>query len=317
MVDAEVARRAAEIRARSLRIADQAETIARGQVEREIARERAFLADAARGGTMALLRKLEKQWTPPWELLFAAKRFAALFARQSKGGAVDGTRTNRKTTLRDGDLLEFPPGRWPLDVNWLERLKPFPKDLVVEGRGMDETLLVLSHELRIRGEVASLTFRDLTLHCNDHYLESMSPNPYTLRLQRCRVIGFDMGAGGSDMLSGSVGALYATDCRIEAGFGRIPGSGNLFDVRGAFLARLERCTIVGPFQSVFYGWSGAAQLFFACRFERMRPSIRGHLEHPPGMVRFQDCSFDYLPDTASAHPPRRSFTELNPAWGTR
>ena len=315
LVEAEIARRAARIREQSLRAADHAEQTARREVEREIARERAFLEDAARGGTMALLRKLKSDWTPPWEMLSSPERFAALVERKTKGGAVDGTRVDRKTVLNDGDVLQFPRGRSTLDANWLQRMNPFPKDLVIEGYGMNDTLLVLSDELRVRGEVHSLTMRNLTVHCNDNSLERLRDGPYALHLDRCRVIGFDNGAGGSKMLGGSVGAFYATDCRIEAGFGRNPGSGNLFDVRGALVARLERCTIVGPFRSVYRKSNRAAQIFVDCRFERMSPRIRTHLEKASPAVRFLDCTFEYLPEKAGKRPKRRPVTEINPAWG--
>ena len=47
-----------------------------------------------------------------------------------------------------------------------------------------------------------------------------------------------------------MGALYATGCRFEAGYGRVPGSGTLFRVNQALLVRLEDCTSRGPFASL-------------------------------------------------------------------
>lgn len=89
-----------------------AETAARRQVEQELARERAFLEDAERGGTMALLRRLEKEWVPPFELLSSRERYGALFERQTRGGTVDGRVFDGETQLADGDTIQFPPGRF-------------------------------------------------------------------------------------------------------------------------------------------------------------------------------------------------------------
>ncbi len=313
--EGEVAKRAEAIRAQARVMEASAESTARRQVEAELTAERALLEDAERGGTMALLRRFEKDWTPPYELLGDAERYGALFERQTEGGTVDGRTFDARVELDDGDTIQYPPGRFELGTGALERHAPFPKDLSIAGYGMDETVLVLSDDLRVRSEVHSLTFRDLTLHCNDNSLERLRSQPYTLRLDKVRVIGFDNGAGGSKMLGGSVGAFYATDCRFEAGFGGSPGSGNLFDVRGALLARLENCDVVGPFRSVYYQWSGAAQLFVNCRFTRMRPSMRQHLEAPKGMARFEDCAFEYLPEEAATpRPKQRPLTDINPAW---
>ncbi|MHC5009781.1 MAG: hypothetical protein ACYTG6_02395 [Planctomycetota bacterium] len=316
-IDAEVARRAAAIREAARRSAESAEATARARVLAELERERAALADAARGGTLAMLRALEENWTPPFELLGDAERYGALFERKSHGAQIDGRVLDRETRVLDGDTITFPPGRHVLDAGLFQQWSPFPKDLLIVGYGMDETLLVLTDELRIRDDVHSLTFRDLTIHTGDNYLESMRTNPYTLRLDSVRVIGFDMGAGGSDMLSGSVGAFYATDCRIEAGYGRSPGSGNLFDVRGTLLARLEDCVIRGPFRSVYYQWGGAAQVFDHCEFVDMDSGIhmRRHLENPGAMVRFVDCTFEFLPEDAPRRRERRPVTDINPAWG--
>lgn len=154
-------------------------------------------------------------------------------------------------------------------------------------------------------------------NCNDNYLESIRTGSYTLRLERCRVIGFDMGAGGSDMLSGSVGAFFASDCRIEAGYGRSPGSGNLFDVRGALLVHLVNCELVGPFQSVYYQWNGAAHVFERCRFSKMKRSGRERLRHAQKLVQFKDCTFDEMTPAQELASRKRtvlSVADINPAW---
>jgi len=110
----------------------------------------------------------------------------------------------------------------------------------------------LLDELSTNSEVRSLTFRDLTVDCSDNYLTDLrSGNPATIRFENVRVVGFDMGAGGSVMLAARRAAFFASGCRFEAGYGRSPGSGNLFRVRSGLLARIEDSVFVGPFRSVF------------------------------------------------------------------
>ena len=312
--EARVAALAEHLRRQGQATIDHAEVSARAQVEREITKELAAREDLERGGTMAFLRGLEDKWVAPFELLGSAEDYGALFERKAKGGRADGPTLTREMALGDGDTITFPPGKHALDVRVLSSRKPFPKDIAIEGYGMDETLLVLSDELRMRGDIHSLTFRDLTIHCGDNYLESMRDGPYTLRIIDCRIIGFDMGAGGSCMLSGRVGAFYASGSRIEAGYGRAPGLGHLFDVRGALLARLEDCVIVGPFRSIYYQWSGAAHVFDGCRFENLPASMERRLESPGSMVSFRDCTFSYLPEGARSPRDPKPVTDINPTW---
>ncbi len=318
----ELARRTAAVRAQARDMEANAERIARAQMEKERQqreadreRERTLMADAARGGTMAMMRTLHDQWVPPWELLSSPERFGEHFARKSQGYVVDGPGFAATSALSDGDTIRYPPGMFEVSNTWFESRHPFPKDLLVDGAGMDETVLVLLSELRMRDEVQSLTFRNLTLDCNDNYLEAMRQGPYTLRLDRCRVIGFDMGAGGSVMLSGSVGAFYATDCRFEACYGKAPGFGNLFDVRGMLLARMERCVVVGPFRSVFGNDSRNAQIWVDCRFERMVPRLAPSFDVPPSGVRLVDCTESFLSgEEAAEGPAQRPLTDINATW---
>ena len=186
----------------------------------------------------------------PSPLLDDLAKFARLFARKHQGPTVEVPSTVEG--LAPGTTCRYPAGSYDLNVD--ARGREFPSDLLIVGAGMNATLLRLN-EISSRGPIRSLTFRDLTLHANNNYLTDVRGNePITLRLERCRVIGFDMGAGGSVMFSASVGAFYASNCRIEAGFSRTTaGFGNLFRCRPLLLARLERCTLVGPFRSILDG----------------------------------------------------------------
>ena len=313
-LEARVQELAESYRKRGRKTIESAETAARLKVERDLAAERAQREDLERGGAMTWLRSMQKDWNPPWELLSEPQKFGALFVRKAEGQTLDGRSITSDSRLADGDRIVYPVGKHTLDVSSLSRQSPFPKDILIEGGGMDRTLLRFNNEMRFRGDIHSLTFRDLTIHCGDNYLEAMRNGPYTLRIERCRIIGFDMGAGGSDMLSGSVGAFYASDSRIEAGFGRAPGFGNLFDVRGALVARLENCDIEGPFRSIYDRSSGAAQVFDHCRFTNLTRSNRSQIERKSDGVRFVECTFGYQPEGAESTPKGRNLSELNPDW---
>jgi hypothetical protein len=307
-----VRERAAAMRRRLVDAAAVAESTAAYQMAEEIRKERAERADRMRGGTMAFLKGLERSWAPQVELVRSPERFGALFARQTDAGVVDGATLSYASRPPDGTTIRFAAGQFALDVRAMNSWRPFPKDLAVQGAGMDATLLVTNSDLDVRESVVSLTFRDLTIHTNDEYLDRLRNAPYTIRMDRCRVIGFDMGAGQSSMLGGSIGAFYARDCRFEAGFGRSLGSGVLFDVRGALLARLENCDIVGPLRSAFIPKGCATQVFTNCRFTNIGPR---DAERVDGAAEFTGCTFQVLTaDNEKAARTRRSVAEFNPAW---
>lgn len=113
------------------------------------------------------------------------------------------------------------------------------------------------------------------------------------------------------MLAARSAAFYASNCRFEAGFGRSPGSGNLFRVRQGLLVRIEDSTFVGPFRSVYDRDSAATYVFERCRFERQQVP----LDQPPAGVRFIDCTSTPPP----AEQPRKTkpLTDINPDWGRR
>jgi len=297
--------RAARHREGLLRAAEQAEVTVARALAREIKEERAFLEDQARGGTMEMLRALRKSRVRPFALLEDPERFGAHFTRQTSGPSIVGTTWNSKDPLPDGATLSFPAGAHVFRSSALDHVDRFPKDLLICGAGMDATLVRLD-EIGTRSEIHSLTFRDLTIDCGNDYLTDLRRDePVTLRLERCRVVRFDMGAGGSVMLAARVAAFYATDCRFEAGYGRSPGSGNLFRT-GSGLVRLEHCVIRGPFRSVYD--RAASYVFDRCEF-RGTPD---YAKSPPDHVRFVECWFG---PAAKAERKPRPLSDLNPGWG--
>lgn len=303
-----------EVKAKQARFAAIRGISERVQEEERRATEARRVEDVSRGGTMALLAGLKRDWQPPWDLVSSTERYGKLFERTARGPSLDGASADLWDRPADGSVLQYPAGRFEFATSQMGNWREFPADLVVQGQGMDATLLVLYSSLELKAEVRSLTFRDVTIHANNHHLVQSRAEAMTLRMERCRIVGFDMGAGGSSMLAGSVAALHATDCRIEAGYGGAPGSGNLFDVRGAFLARLERCVVRGPLSSVYYQWTGAAQLFRECQFLDLQESLRSHVENPGGMARFEDCTFAFLEGDYVKPKESKDPVEINPAW---
>ncbi len=275
------------------------------------AEEAAAREDAARGGIMGLLDSLEENPVHRHDLLDDIETFASYFERKSAGPGIDGATWTSKQGLPDGSALMYPPGVHEWRSQSLDREK-FPRDLLIRGAGMDVTLVRLD-EVHTRDTVHSLTFRDLTLDCGNKYLTDLRRSSITLRLERCRVIRFDMGAGASVMLSAPSAAFYATDCIFEAGFGRSPDSGSLFRVRNSLLARLDHCRIVGPFDSVYDADDSATYLFQNCSFENQAPRQRRDLESPPYGVRFVNCSFSFSQDDAWDEKPKL-LSELNEDW---
>ncbi len=299
VLDASVAQQSdANARADGLRVAatrahgNAAASAARAIAE-EIRKERAFLADQALGGTMELLRSLDSAKTHPFTLVEDPVAFAAHFERHVEGPDIDGSSFDGRTVPEPGSVLRFPPGFHSLNVSDWGRSGAFPADIVIEGAGRDRTIVAFN-EFNASREVRSLTFRDLTVDAADDYLtDHRGSDPTTIRFERCRVIGFDMGAGGSVMLACRTAALFATDTRFEGGYGRSPGSGNLFRVRSGLLARLESCVFVGPLRSVFDSGSEATYVFDDCRFE----NVKVPLDRPPAGVRFVGCESVEVPVT--------------------
>ena len=313
------ARIAAErIRAAALETARRAEATAAGQVKQDMERERLVLEDAARGGTMALLRGLQKGGAHLAELVADSSKFAGLFRRQVQGPSLSDANWRPREPFEDGTTVVLSEGAHDWDAAGYQHRPSFPKDVLLRGAGMDKTLLRIN-EIESRQEIHGLAFEDLTLDCSNHYFSDLrSDNPVTIRMARVRVVGFDMAAGGSVMLAANTAAFLAEECRFEAGYGRVgPGSGNLFRVRNGLLVRMDRCLVRGPFSSVYDAGGAATYRFEGCAFTECVPGQRSGFEKPPEGVAFVDCTFDYAASDDAARWDRtkpRSLSDFNPAW---
>jgi hypothetical protein len=311
------AARVADAEARATRLRAEAESLlatadrrAAEQVADEIARERRAMEDAARGGTMSLLLRLHADKVRAVDLVASPRDFGALFGRTTTGPVVDGPTWTKASGLRDGSVVRFPAGFHEWKQFEFRHDKSFPADVVIEGAGMDATIVRMS-EIDSGVEIRSLTFRDVTIDFDGDMTDLRSDDrPATIRLERCRVIGFDDGAGGSNMLDARVAAFYASDSRFESGFGSSPTTGNLVDPRGGtIVARFERCAIVGPMYSPGFRSSPSTTIVFdSCRFVDMGAPLAKAVESPPDGVRFAGCAQEQR-DAGEAALERRRFLE--------
>jgi len=265
---------------------------------------------------LALLEGLRKDPSHVPSLVADRAAFAKHFSRKVDGPRLNGTALAPGEPIPDGAQIEFPAGVHALDTGaHFGPRRPFPKDLLVAGVGMDQTLVRLTDEIRADSDVVSLTFRDLTLHCNDNYLiQFRGAHAATIRLERCRVIGFDMGAGGSNMVAGSAAAFFATDCRFEAGYARTnAGFGNLFDLRGGgLLVRMENCAFVGPFASIFDRDNRETYHFEDCEIRDTQRHLASWQAHRGDGIAFRNCTF--IPIDGESRGIRRNLADINPDW---
>lgn len=310
---ADAAARAKKIRQDAIARAANAEAEAAVIVNEEMLKEAEFLDDRARGGTMALLRRLAKAQVHPFTIVGSHEKFSRLFERYASAVAVNGSGTAALLDLPDGTAVAYPEGSFRLRVTGYGAQYRLPKDLVVRGAGKDKTLVTIDGDLSSDYEVTNLTFEDLTIDCNNNYLTDLrTDNPITLHFVRCRIVGFDMGAGGSVMLSANTAAFFAEDCIFEAGYARYEAQyGNIFRVNRGLLARLEGCTFVGPFSSVIHGSSTTTACFYECRFENA--CYQPVMSVQEG-IRFENCVELVATDSKG---PMRYFRDLNPAWASK
>ena len=288
----------------------RAERTVANNIADDILQERKVLGEGDASGLPALLHSIGTERTRAPSLVADRSKFGEMFARNAEGRILDGTAGELPG---EGNVVRFPSGVHALDAASWSRRDEFPNDIVVEGAGVDATLLRLNAAIQPRSTVRTLTFRDVTIDCNQHYfVDTNNARPLVLRLERVRVVGFDSGTGRSVMFKVRMGALYATGCRFEAGYGRVTGSGTLFRVNQALLVRLEDCTIRGPFASLFDIDAGATYHLFRCAYENLSEAHHGLRQKPPDGVTFTECRFDFALARPGIRP--RSLGEIHPDW---
>lgn len=293
----------------------------------ELAKQRTrseFLdADARRGGAFGLLATLHAgEGAPVLSLVHDTAAFDALFVRETTEHGVDLAlaKKSSREELADGSTFVFPAGCFLID-NLLERgaRSAAPKDFTIAGSGMDSTLLVLDEDLGSRGAIRNFTLRDCTVHTDGNYLFDHRSGAATVTLERVRVVGFDSGSGSSCAISMNDGVVLSVrSCHFEGGFGRSPGSGDVFDMRtDALVARFDDCFM----QHVGLGFDhirpNATVLFVNCRLENIFTwsDLLETIEFHAGI--------ELVATTLTLHKKvegqslKRDLHELFPAWQQR
>lgn len=284
-------------------------------------------ADARRGGAFALLATLmEGDGAPLPELVGDAAAFDELFAREHPEAPVDAGEWELGADVPDGTTLNFGAGcfRFTLPV---DSRRQAPSDLTIAGAGMDATLLVLTSDLGSRGALQRLELRDCTVFTDNNYFFDHRQGAATVVLERVRVIGFDMAAGGSCCFSLDDGvALTVRDSIIAGGYGRAPGSGTLFDQRNdALLARFENCSIEGIEVNVSRIKSNATVIFENCDLlditsnQPLEPQVQAHAGVQFIACRLEELSAQslYAPESTVKADLTRDLNDLFPDWRTR
>jgi hypothetical protein len=311
-----VRERAKAIRASARQLFDQADAMAAERVLRELreeegrrAREEAQRAGLARGDAQAILADVKERRAHPFDLLASREALDRCFALVPAGTLLDPAMPDPRDALPEALAFSFAAGRHEFAASRIRT--PF-SSLVLTGQGMDRTLAVLDRGLEPTAPFASIVFRDATIFADSEIVHVRQGA--VVRFERCRLIGFDRGAGGSDAIGGGDLLLDAVDCRFEAGFGDAPGRGGLLDVRGVLLARFERCAFVGPLRGLLPQTSDSTCSYAACRFTDLDPAGRAELDLPRREVRFTDCAFEYLAEGFEWPRKSRPLTDLDPSF---
>jgi hypothetical protein len=244
-------------------------------------------------------------------ILRDVERLTKILAPQASGPALEGASLGPRPddAVVDGATLHFSAGIHRLGA--LMRSKsPYPRDVTIQGAGMNSTLLILSSTLSPRSSLRNFTVRDCTVHTGRNYLFDLrGSNGCAVSLDRVRIIGFDMGAGGSCAFGTAATLLYARDSRFEGGFGHSPGSGNVFRVRSsAIAARFDRCHFSRVrLNAVALG----AVLLQSCELSEM---LSDPHKEPVELAGCQVSLWVAASDGNLREDLRRSLDELVPGW---
>ena len=281
----------------------------------------AALEDARTGGLFALLDALAAGGVGPLvEVVRDAGRFEPFFARDAEEGARSALddREHPDALVGDGTTLTWPAGVFRV-VNLMWEKSPYPRDVTLAGAGIDATMLVIgdgsgNDALVTNGKsLRNFAIRDCTVHTNGNYLLYMHTLPVSVRFERVRFVGFDAGAGGSCLISAGALALTARSCRFEGGYGLVPSSGTLIDVRSdAVLCRFEGCTFSLLSLRIWDWHPGATAVFLGCTLDRMLDDAMTHAQLKPGVV-FDGCSCSRFEGTWD-EVPKLDLNALFPNW---
>lgn len=197
--------------------------------------------------------------------------------------------------LKENSEVVFPAGTYTLDEQKLTRHlrtvgKGFPKGVAFVGSGKDKTTLKITDAGFTRFDVDRLSFRDMTIDCDNDGLFDKRQGSLTLQLSGVRLVRFDAGHGGCDLFSINDGLIvHAADCEFAGGHGRSPGHGSIFDSVDVFLGYFERCSFSGIDYDLFRSLRepNSSLWMDECKFDRKYRANNS--------VHLSECEFDFNP----------------------
>lgn len=298
------------------------ETVAAAPVAigRLLARNRNQLELSSKDGSLfALLSKLQTGTNDERALEIVAdeKAYAELFEARSASSSLDGSQhlAHPDKSIEDGTTLQFPPGVFRIRRLMREKT-PFPRDVTIQGAGMDTTLLLFG-DLSTRKRLVNFTLRDCTVFLGSYLFDLRRENA-SLQLERVRLVGFDTGAGGSYLFSTRGIAVQARDSRFEGGYGRSPQHSRFFRYSGADqLFRFQNCTFARMELDLTRA-KDATIVFDHCLLEDLLDRPWEDSKLPPG-VRLLGTRVGYLAREGNGHPqpPTLDLNDLFPNWEAR
>ena len=221
-----------------------------------------------------------------------------LLAQKIKGPQVSGPGAAEQPDdepLEDGSRIYFPNGAYTLTeqaVLGTGRNRRMPRDLTIEGAGIDRTLITLS-DFSARDLVYNLHLRDCTIDCGNDGAFDLGREKASVFAENVRFVRFDAGHGGCYIFAFSRGgAVYCKDCRFDGGYGRAPGKGSI--TRHVQVGRFESCL----FDRVSYEIGRHSRAYFAdCVFRdcgTMEKTLKQALASPnQNRARFDGCTVEY------------------------
>ena len=205
--------------------------------------------------------------------------------------------------LKENTEITFPEGTYALDEQKLTSAlrrakKKFPNGIAFVGSGKEKTTLRITDVGFTSFDIDRLSFRDMTIDCDNDGLFDKRRGSLTLRLSNVRLVRFDAGHGGCDSFSINDGLIvHATDSEFVGGYGRSPGHGSIFDSTDVLLGYFERCIFSGIKYDLFRVIHPRNSILWMddCKFDREYEIQKNRFYNHGNCVHFEGCIFDFVP----------------------
>ncbi len=208
--------------------------------------------------------------------------------QRQAGPHLEGEKLEQNEDVDAGAVIRFGRGVHALkNHRRFSYAKEFPADISIIGAGIDETVVHI-RGLSAIGNVERLSIANLTIFTMSGPFFNLHGGKLVLDLENVRLLGFDSGAGGSNLFSIRGAFIRATGCEILGGYGRSPGGGS-FARDGPLLCLFDSC----HFESMKFPFPSGrnAALFRNCSFALPGPNpIEGSAA---GFV-FEGCSYEEM-----------------------